>query len=117
MSEGCQTIPEDALTKQIMDADVHPMSYCGAGRTTLLDKARATIFGPRQSDYGPALENHARIAAVWSMVLGIPVTPEQVVMCMVGVKLARLAHTPNHEDSWLDIAGYAGVWDKMRNGE
>jgi len=36
---------------------------------------------------------------------------------MVGLKMARLVNSPDHEDSWVDIIGYAGVWDKMRRGE
>jgi len=28
---------------------------------------------------------------------------------MAWVKMARLAKNPNHQDSWVDIAGYAGL--------
>jgi len=28
---------------------------------------------------------------------------------MIWVKMARLAKTPSHQDSWIDIAGYAGL--------
>ena len=28
---------------------------------------------------------------------------------MAWVKMARLAKNPNHKDSWVDIAGYAGL--------
>ena len=89
-----------------------------AGDTELiLDKAKKIIYGQRQKDYGDALSNHQRIADIWSAVLGIEVSPEQVVLCMIGLKMARLVNTPGHEDSWIDIVGYAGVWDKMRRGE
>jgi hypothetical protein len=88
-----------------------------ASPENILDKAKEIIYGQRQDDYGPAIESHKRIAAIWSVVLGIEVTPEQVALCMIGVKMARLRNTPGHEDSWLDIAGYVGVWDKMRRGE
>lgn len=54
-------------------------------------------------------ENHQRIADIWSVVLQQPVTPEQVALCMAGVKMARLVQSPDHEDSWLDLAGYAAV--------
>ena len=36
----------------------------------------------RGENYGDVRENHQRIAALWSVVLGQDVTPEQVVMCM-----------------------------------
>jgi hypothetical protein len=37
------------------------------------------------------------------------VTPAQVVLCLIDLKLARLAHDPAHWDSLRDIAGYAAV--------
>jgi hypothetical protein len=30
-------------------------------------------------------------------------------MCLIDLKLTRLAHDPGHQDSILDIAGYAAV--------
>ena len=83
----------------------------------LLTEAAEIIHGERQSSYGNALETHQRIAAIWTVVLGQPVTAEQVCACMIGLKLARLANSINHRDSWLDIAGYVGVYDKMQRGE
>jgi len=60
----------------------------------------------RGESYGGVRENHERIAALWSVVFGLDVTPEQVVLAMTCVKVARLLETPTHEDSWIDIAGY-----------
>ena len=33
----------------------------------------------------------------------------QVALCLIDLKLARLAHQPDHLDSMVDIAGYAAV--------
>jgi hypothetical protein len=66
-----------------------------------------TTIRERGKSYGPILKNHERIAALWSTLLEHPVTPVQVAMCMTALKLARLMETPNHEDSAVDIAGYA----------
>jgi hypothetical protein len=41
-------------------------------------------------------------------VLGAKVTPAQVIVCLVDLKVARLCHDPRHLDSITDIAGYAG---------
>jgi len=49
------------------------------------------------------------IAARWSVTLGRPVSPAQVVLCLIDLKLARLAHDPEHEDSRIDVAGYAAL--------
>ncbi len=38
---------------------------------------------------------------------GRTVTPAQVVLCMIDLKLARLAHDPAHRDSIINVAGYA----------
>ncbi|MGE0854430.1 MAG: DUF6378 domain-containing protein [Geminicoccaceae bacterium] len=60
---------------------------------------------PRQD----AREAMATIAARWSLTLGHPVTPEQVVLCMIDLKLARLRRDPAHQDSMVDLIGYATV--------
>ena len=51
----------------------------------------------------------AAIAARWSVTLGREVTPAQVVLCLLDLKLARLAHDPSHEDSAVDVCGYAAL--------
>ena len=72
----------------------------------LLDEAEAVI-AQRAAAYGPASDSMAAIAARWSLTLGITVTPAQVVLCMIDLKLARLAHDPKHHDSTIDVIGYA----------
>jgi hypothetical protein len=47
--------------------------------------------------------------AVLGRKLSEPLTAEEAALCMVGVKLARLAHTPDHVDSLIDVAGYARI--------
>jgi Domain of unknown function (DUF6378) len=41
--------------------------------------------------------------------LGTKVSPAHVVLCLVDLKLARLARDPKHLDSIVDVAGYAAV--------
>ena len=48
------------------------------------------------------------MARRWSLTLGTTVRPEQVVLCLLDLKVARLAHDPRQLDSITDIAGYAG---------
>jgi hypothetical protein len=61
----------------------------------------------RADHYGTPESNFERIAALWSVVLERPVTAEQVALCLGQVKVARLIQTPQHRDSWVDLAGYA----------
>ena len=74
----------------------------------LLETALATVTN-RGSDYGDAYINHKRIAEMWTVIFGIEVKAHQVVMAMAAVKLARLVETPDHQDSWIDLAGYAAT--------
>ena len=48
-----------------------------------------------------------RVAVRWSQVLGAKVTPAQVLVCLIDLKVARLTHDPRHLDSITDVAGYA----------
>ena len=67
----------------------------------------AGVIENRERTYGPAEESFAAIAARWSLVLGIAVTPAQVALCLIDLKLARLTRDPKHLDSIVDVAGYA----------
>ena len=69
----------------------------------------AFVLSERQAAYGDASNAMAAIAARWSLTLGQPITPAQVVLCMIDLKLARLGRDPKHQDSILDVAGYAAV--------
>ena len=72
----------------------------------LLQHAQGVIEN-RERIYGPAEESFQAIAARWSLVLGITVTPAQVALCLIDLKLARLTRDPKHLDSIVDVAGYA----------
>ena len=69
----------------------------------------AAVLAERRAAYGDPATSMAAIAARWSVTLGRSVTPAEVVLCMIDLKLARLAHDPSHADSITDIAGYAAV--------
>ena len=78
-----------------------------SGEAMLIEAAR--IIAERRVAYGHPASSMAAIAARWSVTLGTPVTPATVVLCLIDLKLARLAHDPAHADSVTDIAGYAAV--------
>ena len=67
------------------------------------------VLAERRAAYGPADIAMEAIAARWSVTLGRPVSPAQVVLCLIDLKLARLARNPAHEDSLIDVAGYAAL--------
>ena len=73
----------------------------------LLEHAAGVVTG-RRRDYGEPADLFERVAVRWSQVLGAKVTPAQVIVCLVDLKVARLAHDSRHLDSITDVAGYAG---------
>lgn len=76
-------------------------------RTELLNKALEIVNGARQENYGSPEQNFARIAAFWTLYLQRHITPADVAIMMILMKTARLQNNVKHEDSWIDIAGYA----------
>jgi hypothetical protein len=76
----------------------------------VLAKAGKLIGGDREEIYGSSLVNHERIAVGWRVILGKQdITPGQVATCMAWLKIARLVESPAHEDSWVDLVGYAAI--------
>ncbi len=69
----------------------------------------AAVLADRHATYGDPLKSMAMVAARWSVTLGHPVTPAKVVLCMIDLKLARLAHDPTHRDSLVDVIGYSAL--------
>jgi len=77
-------------------------------REEMLQTAENLINGARAKEYGDAQKNLQDIADLWTVILEKDVTLEQVALCMIMVKAARLMKT-NHLDSWIDICGYAAL--------
>jgi Domain of unknown function (DUF6378) len=73
----------------------------------LLEQA-ASVVARRRDIYGQPCDLFEHVARRWSLVLGVKVTPAQAMLCLIDLKVARLAHDPQHLDSITDIAGYAG---------
>jgi hypothetical protein len=68
------------------------------------------VTGDRQNAYGHPRTNFQETADLWSVVLGTKVTPQQVALCMVQVKLARELHKPKR-DNLVDAIGYLLAYD------
>lgn len=91
-----------------------------AVQDTFLQRADKLIKGDRQKDYGNKLANFAHIAMFFQAVLapklqeGVHISPEEVGMMMQGVKMARMIKSPDHSDSVLDNAGYAGCIGELQ---
>jgi hypothetical protein len=78
-------------------------------RVAALREAAGIINGDRNKQYGNPEDNFERTAKIWSVILGIEISNEDVAMMMVGLKVARYASKSGYQpDTWVDIAGYAG---------
>jgi hypothetical protein len=81
---------------------------------TILEEAARLTSHDRQGVYGHPKEDFARTALIWTGILrerlkpGLQIRPEDVPLCMIGVKLAREAHR-HKRDNPVDIAGYANT--------
>lgn len=83
-------------------------------RTELLENVTIAL-SDRGSAYGDASENFQRIADMWGIILREHVTVKEVALCMAAVKMARLIETPDHTDSWIDLAGYAALGVEVKD--
>lgn len=77
-------------------------------RTDILLEAQQ-VLAARGAEYGPAGASLAALSTRWSQTLGTPVSPVQVALCLIDLKLVRLAHNPGHRDSLVDVIGYAAL--------
>ena len=84
---------------------------------TILDTAKGLIYGDREKDYGKTSDNFKDIAKGWEVITKATITPEQVALMMIWLKVCR-ANNDNceKEDSIIDICGYAGCIEKIKKG-
>ncbi len=85
-------------------------------RTTILDQAKQAVYNDRNADYGTVTENFTTIAKLWSAVLKTEVTPQQVGLCMIQVKVAWQMFKAKR-DNLIDGAGYFATLEKLEVGE
>lgn len=79
----------------------------------ILLEAHALINGERQKQYGPPQACFHKIARLWSIYLEKDITPADVANLMILLKIARQAQGTGSGDSYVDIAGYAGLAGDM----
>lgn len=94
--------------------NAHVEAFCAEMQSILSD--RGTQYNGTEDD--SRYQNFKNIADIMSIVLqnnlkpDHPVTPRQVALMMVGMKLAREVAGPKH-DSMIDVANYALIADSL----
>lgn len=84
-------------------------------RSECLKAAESAVNGERDEKYGKPESNFGTIAILWTTYFdrvskGRPYKIFEscdVAAMLALVKIARLSQTPDHADSWVDLAGYA----------
>ena len=77
------------------------------------EKVTAEVVDARVSVYGDPVEAYTNIAKIWSGVIGHDITPEQVTLMMIGLKLHRASEAPDYSDNSDDIEGYLDIFRKI----
>lgn len=81
-------------------------------KAAIADRAKEIVSGARRSAYGTPEDNFERIARFWQAYFentgrgDVKITARDVSPMMRLMKEARLAETPDHLDSFVDLVGY-----------
>ena len=78
----------------------------------ILEEANRLIHKDRNETYGHPLDDFTKTAGLWSVILSTEVTPEQVALCMVAVKISREMNA-HKRDNLTDGAGYFGTLEMI----
>jgi hypothetical protein len=76
-------------------------------RLQQFDEAIKSVTDERGKNYGHPSRNFRRAAALQAVVEECRDPLARVALANIVAKVARLIETPDHLDSWVDIAGYA----------
>ncbi len=81
-------------------------------KSAIADEAKRIVTGARRTKYGTPENNFERIARLWTAHLkntgrDVEIVAGDVSLLMILMKVARLAETPDHRDSFVDVVGYA----------
>lgn len=87
------------------------------GQPSVLTEADNLINGARRVVYGDAYDSFVVVAQLWSVVLGREVTPREVALCMIMLKIGRDLTGGRKRDNLVDMAGYTGLLDHIYRTE
>lgn len=111
-------IRELSFAKRKATLDGAQLNIPGTVPLTILEEAGLLVNqgGDRNDSYDHPYHNFSKIASVAAIVFGIPVTPRQVGLFMIGMKLVRDSHKAKR-DNIVDIAGYARCIERLEEWE
>lgn len=78
-------------------------------KTEILRTANEFITKDRQKTHGQAEDNFSNISRLWSAYLNHPITPQDVAILMVLLKVVRFKGNPSYVDNAIDMCGYSAL--------
>jgi len=87
-------------------------------RFDILRLAEAAVTD-REKQYSSPDVNYDRVARIVTVILeeklrlGVELSPADMIMINLAIKLSRLIETPDHRDTQVDIAGYASLMSEV----
>lgn len=83
-------------------------------REACLDRARKLICQNRSDEYGDFRANYSKTAQLMSAITGKDISTAEVLLMMVGMKLARET-TKHKQDNIDDAIGYLALYSELMN--
>ena len=104
------------LEKKAADARQEPEPWT---RQRVLREAEKCVCGQREQDYGTPEDSFEMIGNLWTVYLdyATKIDAHDVAAMMALLKIARIAKSPDHMDSWCDLAGYASCGGEIAGKE
>ena len=72
-----------------------------------------TTIRDRNKDYGDIKTSFQKAAIIATAQLNKAISPYDVAVIANSIKLARLSHNPEHQDSWVDSAAYTAIASQL----
>ena len=104
------------LEKKAEDSGREPEPWT---RKRVLREAEKCVFGRREHEYGVPEDSFEMIGKLWTVYLdyATKIDAHDVAAMMALLKIARIAKSPDHMDSWCDLAGYASCGGEIAGKE
>jgi len=86
------------------------------GRREILSEAMDLVEGDRSAAYGDPVELWRRVAAIWSVRVGVEISPQLACSMMANLKQVRADLGARHGDNWIDACGYEALAGEIAFG-
>lgn len=81
---------------------------------SILQEAQRLVHGDRGADYGHPLDDFTKTATLFNTLTGANLTPSDVALFMICVKLSREANK-HKRDNLVDLCGYAETYMMVKD--